>query len=84
MNQALTSLKPHIDWKKSSQNTWKGRSVDGSNYEILLLEERKIKVDLKKNNRRVSKDCKIFDSKEKALDYFYKYISETTFKKIKN
>lgn len=79
MNQALTSLKPHIDWKMSSLNIWQGKSVDGSNYEILLLEARKFKVDLKKNNRKVTKDCKVFDSKEKALGYFYKYISETTF-----
>ncbi len=80
MNQALTALKPHIDWKMINKDIWQGESTDGSSYKIFLFKERKFKVDLKRNNRRITKDCKIFDNEKKAWRYFYKYISQTTFK----
>jgi len=80
MNQALTALKSHIDWKMASEGIWQGKSIDGSSYKIVLFKERKFKVDLKRNDRRITKDCKVFDSEKEAWRYFYKYISQSTFK----
>ncbi|HBG26995.1 MAG TPA: hypothetical protein DDX75_07870 [Phycisphaerales bacterium] len=80
MNQALTALKTHIDWKMERNDVWKGKSIDGSSHEIIFTKEKKFNIYVKRNNRKIISQCKFVDNEKNAWKYFYQYISQSTFR----
>lgn len=83
MRHALEKLKPNIDWCKDDDCRWTGACCNtGKTYELNLVRKRNsIKVDLKKNNRRLSEYCKNFERERDAKEYIELHISQTSYNK---
>jgi len=81
MRQSIEKLTPSICWKVNTDENWVGLCCrTGAQYEICILKKRTgVNVEVKKNKRRNSNECKQFKNENEAFHYMFSYISDTTF-----
>lgn len=77
MRQALEKLELVISWKKTSEYEWVGDCIKtGSSYEINLKSKRSgAEFVLKKNQRKIGQQCKLFQSIEQAAEHASLWVS---------
>jgi eukaryotic-like serine/threonine-protein kinase len=82
MRHSLEKLRPRVNWCRADGCVWKGDCCEThSEYEISLIEKQNaVKVDIKKNNRRINNICESFDYKVDAERYIETHISQTSYK----
>ena len=80
--QGLERLSPNIDWIPMAQHSFEGTCVKTKALFSISIIQKKIDflVEVKKNNRKLTADCKKFDNLEKACVYMFKYVSSSLFK----
>ncbi|MCK4830604.1 serine/threonine protein kinase [bacterium] len=81
MRHSLEKLRPQINWCRTGDCGWRGDCCKtNSKYEITLTQKRnEVKVDIKKNNRRITDACESFDHELDAKEYIESYISQTAY-----
>lgn len=79
LRESLQRLSPAIDWSRIGTK-WEGiNSSSGATYEMILVSNRKHKVEYIENGRRKTQFCKSFDTEEEAKDYMAAIIYDTSF-----
>ncbi|MFL9542920.1 serine/threonine-protein kinase [Acinetobacter baumannii] len=77
--KALEKLKPNIDWRKTSATSFSGiKSMEEFQLE-LICSKHKFDVVVKRNSRRLNKDCRSFTTEDEANKYFYEYVKDSLF-----
>lgn len=74
--QQLDKLRFDIDWIQISNYEWNGS--DGSNIFHCNVDSVNKRLTVKRNNRRISKFCKKFNSLSEAIDGMHKHIANST------
>lgn len=80
MREALTRLKPKINWRPETGTRWIGKEYNnpGNTYTIELFKKKKIyNVLIKKNKRKI--DEKSFNSEIQAFEFLYEHIRNSSF-----
>lgn len=77
MRQAIEKLRSNINWKPLEENLWQGYDQNGQLFTISIQSSNEVVV--KKNNRKITDDCKKLDTIETATSYMFEYIAKTTF-----
>jgi len=80
MRNDLQKLKYNFDWKKVSNNQWRAEERNGVRRDLLLNKKgNNIEFIVKKNNRRLTDESRIFKSYEDATKHMNEYVKKTTF-----
>lgn len=82
MRQALEKVQFLIDWKKHEEIRWEGACKKTKRTFIASMASgrTKHKIDIKRNNRRLTEYCADFTCPDEAREYMHKHISETMLK----
>lgn len=81
MRQSLEKLQPKVDWSFEEDKCWTGvcRLTD-DRYEASFYQCRKgYKVDIKKNGRRITVDCKLCSDEKNAKTYVESYVANSIY-----
>lgn len=74
--KALSALRTNIDWKMIDSNLFVGKHNQD---DYLISISGSYTCEVKRNNRKVTNDCRNFTSYDDALNYMYQYIANTQF-----
>jgi serine/threonine-protein kinase len=77
MRQAIEKLRSNINWKFVDENLWQGYDQNGNLFAISVSPSNEFVA--KKNKRKITDDCRRFDTTEPAICYMHEYVAKTTF-----